>query len=215
MGNWNVRHIEQDDLTWAFRSGGPTWTGPAGHAELDPCPAYQHGEHLVTETLAHVVEVAPTPWSGTVFICLHEETSRTNGWSSHSTRWDDEAEAWRVEEGVIFLGAKRIPPHPAVTRYVVAHEYGHQVNYMLAEQAGVEFGDFAREYGALRGMEPSDRNYGAGTWHASPIEVFACDFRLVVAGVETEYWPHPGVERPGRDVERWWSDHFTPARSAA
>src|SRR5215213_6319894 len=34
-----------------------------------------------------------------------------------------------------------------------------------------------------------------GTWHSRPQEIFACDFRILVAGFELEFWPHPGIPR--------------------
>lgn len=215
MHDWDISLIEPSDLTWAFRDSTCRWHGPDSYsAALDPTPAYQHDQDVIAETLDHVITCAPLPWPGTIWLSPHEEISRTNGWSGRSTRYDEETEKWVVDRGVIFFSAKRIPPHPAVTRYLVAHEYGHQANYLIAEQQGVEYTDIAKDYAGMRGLDWNDGKYGAGTWHSSAVEVLACDFRLVVTGVEPDYWPHPGIERPGRDVERWWSDHFA-ARAAA
>ena len=40
--------------------------------------------------------------------------------------------------GLICLAGKRIPPHPAMTRYLMGHEYGHGVFYHLARLRGFE-----------------------------------------------------------------------------
>ncbi|MGI8334376.1 hypothetical protein ACRYCC_30870 [Actinomadura scrupuli] len=46
-----------------------------------------------------------------------------------------------------------------------------------------------------------------GTWYDGIHEIWACDFRILVCQVETEYWPHPGVPRPeeARGLAGWWS----------
>ena len=45
---------------------------------------------------------------------------------------------------------------------------------------------------------------------------FACDFRIMVLGIEPDYWPHPGVMHPERigDVAAWWVDTFNQLREA-
>jgi hypothetical protein len=45
--------------------------------------------------------------------------------------------------------------------------------------------------------------------------VMACDFRVAVAGVETEFWPHPGVLLPDHHVEVWWDEAMTDVRQAS
>lgn len=42
------------------------------------------------------------------------------------------------------------------------------------------------------------------------IELFANDFRIVVCGIEQEYWPHPGFTHPLKlaKVRKWWAKHF-------
>jgi hypothetical protein len=57
--------------------------------------------------------------------------------------------------------------------------------------------DRPHEYAQLRGCDPATP-YGGGTWHKSPGELLANDFRILVAGVEPEFWPHPGSPTPMR-----------------
>ncbi len=54
-----------------------------------------------------------------------------------------------------------------------------------------------REYAQLRGLPVDERAlYGGGRWHAAIGELFANDFRILVARAELEFWPHPGFPRP-------------------
>jgi hypothetical protein len=45
-----------------------------------------------------------------------------------------------------------------------------------------------------------------GTWHDSACEILACDFRILVTGMEAEFWPHPGIPRPEMvpALRDWW-----------
>jgi hypothetical protein len=152
---------------------------------------------------------------------LHREcTSRTNGWAEVDHRYYDDdcakpccADKTVKWDGIIVLAGKRIPPHPAMTRYLVAHEYGHHVEYELLHRRGLDPGDSVvrDEYARMRGCP--DVNYGGGTWHKSPGELLANDFRIVVAGVEPEFWPHPGFTHPLEDalVQRWWAENLSSA----
>lgn len=181
--------------------------------EVDPFPSYAHDVDVVVETV-ELVECAfplPEPYAPDYFVLPFDTSARTNGWTDQSfeyvrERAEGELPRWA---GAIVLAGKRIPPHPAVTRYLVAHEYGHVVHYFMAMVAGDnDAGDrHYREYAKLRGFR-SAKHYGGGTWHRRVSEVFANDFRILVAGVEAEYWPHLGVPRPENvaDLVEWWSD---------
>jgi hypothetical protein len=88
-----------------------------------------------------------------------------------------------------------------MTRYILAHEYGHHVQFYMDFMKG----DVLPEYQAMRG---GSIKYAARQWHQNVGELFANDFRILVAGIEMDFWPHPGFDHPhkNKDVQRWWAD---------
>lgn len=204
------------DSTWDFASSKPTWHHPgdtyAVSASFDPFPAYPHDMDVVRDTAAKVQEVCPPSWNVELFVSDREEFSRTNAFSSvrHRKRDDDKDDI----TGYIVMGGKRIPPHPAMTRYLVGHEYGHNVSYMLSMARGEKYAHdtpWMKDYAIMRGLDPDVvyHHGNGGTWHNSIGEIFACDFRIAVCGIEPEFWPHPGIPGPleathAKRVAKWW-----------
>lgn len=98
-----------------------------------------------------------------------------------------------------------------MTRHLVGHELGHNVEYMLEDLGGnpVHQGVVVKDYAKLRGLPDTSLHHGeGGRWHDSAYEVFACDMRILACDLEPEYWPHPGVPHP-HEVDgllAWWSD---------
>lgn len=167
---------------------------------VDPAPAYPHDSALVERELQHLRRVAPLPFPLVVLLLGHEARSRSNGMYFDGYNYQGEQiEIAGVKryppEGGIVLGAKRIPIHPAVTRYVVAHEYGHGVMYHLARLRGIDDSKLMKAY-AEECRQDTSASYGCGRWHANVGELFANDFRILVAEREVDYWPHPGFKRP-------------------
>jgi hypothetical protein len=165
-----------------------------------------------------VETVFPVAVRPTIYLLEMDTLSRVNGWTQH----DHDFGAERGADGqyprlpAIVLVGKRVPHHPATTRYLIAHEYGHVVEEAISSARGLdpEPGILA-EYAALRGLPAPQRAQG-GTWHRAAAEIFANDFRLILTGFEREYWPHPGIERPEQRPElcEWWAREQNSAQQA-
>lgn len=210
-----VHTLGHKDLTWQFvesntNAGYEIQLGDRHYRRtfyVDAFPGYPHDEALVRNMLLTTVEPTfplPKPFAPSVYLLSHESVSRTNGQAHHermyNAEWNEDDESQRPWRSAIILSGKRIPPHPAMTRYLVGHEYGHVVEDWLirTRHERESSNDLLLEYAEARGLGPSGFTIRAdgGRWHRAIQEIFACDFRLLVAGVEPEFWPHPGVARP-------------------
>lgn len=188
------------DICWDFGSPNPVFRVPAAGyyrtVSVDPFPAYAHNMELVKHEAEVTAGTFPIKQQVTFVAIDREFLERTNGWTSieHDYGTNEMPKPWSA---TIVLSGKRIPIHPAMTRYLVSHEYGHAVAEHLRKTHGAltDENKLYQEYRALRGMPDDPESYGGG-WHASVSELFANDFRILVAGSETEFWPHPGFARP-------------------
>lgn len=213
------------DSSWSFRENAPRWQHRQhGSSEIfDPFPAYAHERPIVEKTVRHVQSCWQPAWDVDLYIANRESAGRSNGYSSLTDSGHYEGDEWVKDPtvGLIVLSGKRIPPHPAMTRYLVAHEYGHNVEWMLSIGRGAKHahtGELINEYAEIRGLPESTRHHGAGgNWHDSATEVFACDFRILVCDVETEFWPHHGIPRPETvpAVQQWWANELARPALAA
>lgn len=203
------------DLQWPFDQGPrlslrARWPKSfGGSVNVDPFPCYQHDIKLVAQIAAKVEALFPMEFEPNYYVLGFEDLGRTNGHSSkHWIYQNDDDEPKPPYEPYIVLSGKRIPLHPAMTRYLVAHEYGHVVNFYLEHKRGLTDHDqqFDREYAAMRGIEPSFK-YGGGNWHGAIGEIIANDFRICVCGIEPEFWPHE-VEHPDNvpAVQSYWRE---------
>lgn len=211
-------------IVWPFRGEPFIPLGSRHHRRtvvVDPMPAYPHEQTLVAQCLKSASTSWPVHWPVTLYVLPVEDVGRTNG----STFVDYDYSVGEVNNhpvtAYIALSAKRIQPHPAMTRYLVIHEYAHVLeDYLNTAVRGNHLGstETEQEYAELRGLKVQD-DMGGGLWHSSPCEIMANDFRLLVAGVEPEYWPHPGIDRPavvGTALLRgWWDEQLRAIRERA
>lgn len=213
MAEIDVVTLTRDDMIWPFR-GQPYFQLQVlrRRIEVDGTPGYGHDPALVKTTLREVATRCPIPYPVTVYVLPVEDVSRTNGCTLVDIDYQQPADAdgkHRAVAAQIVLSGKRIPPHPAMTRYLVAHEYGHVVEEWIntgLRGNPINGAETEREYAALRGLEMRPDGGNAGRWHATPCEVLANDFRVLVCGIEADYWPHPGVAWPKYElgVREWW-----------
>jgi hypothetical protein len=203
---------------WEFRDSSLTWAPPNRYtlsSKFDPFPCYAHDRAVAERAAAHVADRCPPLWDVDLWLADREEVGRSNGHSNIDDGHYEGGKWVKDRRGFIILSGKRVPPHPAMTRYLVGHEYGHSVAYMLnalrlddKERGHVSStGDLEREYAKARGLPESSLHHGGGgTWHDSCAEVLACDFRVLVCDIEPECWPHPGVQRPEGilAIRAWW-----------
>lgn len=199
--------VRETETRWRFDSGELFIAYGRYEERVDPFPAYRHRLDLVGEVLGACVRAARMPHPVTVWLPDREALSRTNGWTTYDA-WTDEEGAPSWEHHIVLSG-KRIPIHPAVTRYVVPHEYAHALWLEhAARYNGFSRDELARQYAELRGV--SDHHASGGRWHDAVEEIAACDFRILILGAETGYWPHHGTAFPrhGDACERWWRDRI-------
>jgi hypothetical protein len=189
------------DLEWPFEgSGTPRFytrkrQNFTRDIPVDPFPAYAHSPELVCETAAAVEASFPLESKPDYYLLPFESTHRTNGWSLEDQVYESDSRKPKQYESNIILSGKRIPIHPGMTRYLVAHEYGHLVDWAIARRLKMSDGAFRQMYRETFRPDASV-SYGGGRWHANIGELIANDFRICVARVEPEFWPHPGFDHP-------------------
>ena len=177
------------ELKWNFGSERPLMVIGHSSESVDPFPGYAHDEQLVAEFLKKAIDAFPVGGHPVQCFCLKYETvSRTNGTASYFYVKDGEYAPY------IVLSGKRIPPMQSMTRYLAAHEYGHVVDEWICRQMECDkdwpVTKFDKEYAEVRGVFPESA-YGGGNWHKNIGEIIANDFRILMCGVEVDFWPHP------------------------
>lgn len=193
-----------------------------------PEPCYTHDEAMVVDLIAQCEAVCPlNPEHDAVLALLpHEFIGRNNGytnchslyWRSDRTKWEDDYVDENGEAGkrggiehTIAICGKRIPPMPSMTRYLVAHEYGHAAfnhkRWTLGfDDRGAD--ELEKIYMRMRGQpdySETQETAGLNDWHLQIGEIVANDFRATIMHKETEYWPHlvPTLHRESV-VAQWW-----------
>lgn len=204
-------------------------TGYSHQFKVDPYPCYSHPAARVREVLDLCERVFPLdpPAPAKLWILGHEDIGRFNGTTFQDALYRrPDGSDWKEkvicrcgcgkilehDHGLghsIVLGGKRIPIMPAMTRYLVAHEYGHAVFNFVARAYGYEYhhDKLEAKYMEVRGVTDFHKGYAGGKWHRAPSEIIANDFRLLFTGMEPEFWPHE-VPAPSHDspIGAWWRE---------
>jgi hypothetical protein len=229
-----VTLLSHDDLIWPLgtQDSAPQFSYGAGKyprtIKVDPYPAYSHSLPLVESLVAQCEEAFPLPQASTgMWLLPLDFIDRLNGISfedqiyyrGDGTEWEDKIACYcgcgeMLKFGgqalTIALAGKRIPIHPAMTRYLVPHEYGHAVFHYVARKLGYKEHEHAKlqeKYMALRGIGTYAKKYSGGKWHSSPGEIIANDFRVLFTKQEIEFWPHDcALPNWGEPEGKWWKE---------
>lgn len=208
-----IHLVTSDDLIHPF-DGDPYFTVKgegdcwADTVKVDLFPCYAHDLKLVEECVKRTEEAFPLPQFPHYYVPEFEGTSRTNGYANKLRNYREGAK--RAYEPYIMLFGKRIPVHPAMTRYLVAHEFGHVVDYHINAMRGYQeetTTEFDREYAKFRGCE-CNNSYGGKRWHLNIGEIIANDFRILMCGIDEDFWQHPHVPHPKQvpNLLAFWQD---------
>jgi hypothetical protein len=214
--------IASRDLLWSFEGAEPYFRVSGGdwkrQVTVDPFPAYAHDSTLVLQIANSVASKFPLDRTVVYSLLDREEKARTNGATHINWKYiDDKTRDWCA---TVVLCGKRIPIMPAMTRYLVSHEYGHVVAQYLRWQVDKTDDDSGKqyaEYAKLRGIEQA-QHYGGGTWHERLEEIFANDFRILVTHEEEEFWPHKVARPEGVPaIAEFWKEqtHLAKEKNAA
>jgi hypothetical protein len=236
-----VRALTAEDLVWSMTS--MSAVNPASYRcgagqyrraiDVDPFPGYAHDLGLVRDLVAECEAAFPLN-GGRAELCSlqHEFLGRTNGLTWEDTVWRrDDGSEWNVtitkpdgstedfkgQAHTIVICGKRIPIMPAMTRYLVTHEYGHAAFNHTRRLLGIsesKDAELEAEYMRIRGCELPKAKGDGERWHRLASEVIANDFRCIVMRRELDFWPHE-VPHP-RDngaIAGWWDAAIARTRA--
>lgn len=201
--------LKTDDVIWDFDLGpkyavrGVDWPTDI---KIDPFPCAQHDMALVRSAVQHVASCFPVGCNVRFVTMPHEFVSRTNGFTEqkYSYRAEGNLPLEDKVEQTVALSGKRTMILPQMTRYLVAHEYGHVVDNWIDLAMSGGKGEFEKLYAETRGV-PRNKGYGGGRWAGNIGEVIADDFRILVAGVEADFWPHPVPHPHMTQMHAFWA----------
>lgn len=217
--------IPVDTLNWPFSSEGkPSFyiqDGTYKRSEtVDPFPGYAHCFANVSALTDMINTRIQLDGLTDIYLPAYETPERVNGWASTQSWYNNDHD--NAFGAYIVLSGKRIPILPAMTRYLVTHEFGHVVQYWMEKRYKLK--NLKAAYikdlrQPLDGDAESPAYYGGRTWHLSIGEVFANDFRIAVCGTEAEFWPHTNRLHPTESpkvllfwklaMAGWWKETLT------
>lgn len=224
-----IKLLTYDDLIWPLGQQDSTpryeigcGDYPRSH-KVDPYPCYAHDLEQVKKLVAECEEVFPLIGTKAAFYLLsHEDVERVNGTTFSDNLYKGKTRTAKCKCGCdrstefyplatfVVLSGKRTPIHPAMTRYLVCHEYGHMVwNHVCRMLDYSDSGESAlyKIYMETRGVTNYVQKYKGSKWHLNPGEIVANDFRLLFTNQEREFWPHPTIPFPeDTPIVEWWRE---------
>jgi hypothetical protein len=218
-----IIQLGHKDLIWSFSGDGPKYyvkglTGYGDTIDVDPFPCVSHDMNILCWEVEKTENLFKTDALLRWISIEHEIKHYTNAWASHTCIYNDNDYEFRKKhkiEGTIVMSGKRTIVHPAMTKYLVAHEYGHIIDYwitacMLEESDKSDYEPFRTVYGKMRNVDSKRGGYGGGRWVGDIAEVIADDFRVLIAGVDTDFYIHEkaGVRHPLKcpEVLEFWNE---------
>jgi hypothetical protein len=166
------------------------------NVQVDPFPCGVHDKRLVEKFVGRIEQIFPTNAILQWAIIPFETCERTNAWAQSDSIWSAEASIKQKHkiDCLIVLSGKRPIVHPAMTEYLVAHEYGHIVDYWITACMKEETGEreedvFRKKYAEVRGIEYQS-TYGGGRWVDNIMEVIADDFRIIMGKTDPDFYLH-------------------------
>jgi hypothetical protein len=144
-----------EDIFWSYDGGSPRAKTRRYFENVDPFPCYHHDLKLVNDVADVVAQSFPIdPLRGPKWgVFAFETLGRTNAWCSIDYDYDNKDEEgiapWYISIGML---GKRTPLHPAMTRFIVAHEYGHGVEAVIERAMDKTKDGILREYAERRGL---------------------------------------------------------------
>ncbi len=208
--------IDPKEMKWAFNGGQPSYNIKQlcydydCHIDIDPFPCNSHNSKLLLETVTKVEGKfkigAPTRW----IVLPNDTTHYTNAYAQKNYVSGEENRKKYKFEGMIVMAGKRTIIHPAMTKYLVAHEYGHMVDYWITAMMNEKLDStnetiFRKKYAEMRGIEYNEK-YGGGNWVDNIGEIIADDFRIVVANTDKDFYLHTCTHPlEHTEVKKYWS----------
>lgn len=219
--NERIIQLTGPDLNWNFESGKPYFNTisyspyKSRRINVDPFPCSQHNIELLTSHIEKIETAFPVGSCVRYYVFPFEIEGRTNAWASSMEVWDEEGKKKTPIESDIVFSGKRTIIHPAMTKYLVAHEYGHVVDKWIQhcmkkekETNNDQEDIFHKEYADMRGI-PMSVGYGGGRWIDAIVEIIADDFRIIVGKTDIDFYPHScthPLESP--EVKKFWKAAF-------
>jgi hypothetical protein len=228
-----IKLLTPEDMSWPLGNqdaGGPSYSCGLGSYprsfRVDPYPAYPHNLGLVRELALKCNDVFPLPDARLgLWLFSHDFADRINGmtfedtiyYREDGTDWNEEYLSYdgsgkmvemHGQAITIVLAGKRIPIMPAMTKYLVTHEYGHAVFNYVTRRFGYkdhEKNKLEEKYMEIRGVTKYEKKYRGGHWHEAPGEIIANDFRYLFTRQQTDFWPHDCPEPSWHSpIGEWW-----------